>query len=81
MKTGDLLGSGAISGQTSQNLDSLLEQSLNGKEPTKLEDGDERTFLEAGNEITIQGVCRWDGGQCWELRWEDRILSNKGPKI
>jgi fumarylacetoacetase len=61
MKTSDL-GSGTISGQTGESLDSFLEQSLNGKEPIKLKNGEERTFLEDGDEITIRGVCRRDGG-------------------
>jgi fumarylacetoacetase len=62
IKTGELLGSGTISGQTRESLGSLLEQSLNGKEPIELENGEERTFLEDGDEITIRGVWRRDGG-------------------
>jgi fumarylacetoacetase len=75
MKTGDLLGSGTISGQTRQSLSSLLEQSLNGKEPIKLENGDERTFLEAGDEITIRKVCRWDGGNVGSGNCVGKIVS------
>jgi fumarylacetoacetase len=62
MKTGDLVGSGTISGQTIESLGSLLEQSLNGEEPIKLKNWEETTFLEDGDEITIRGVCRRDGG-------------------
>jgi fumarylacetoacetase len=62
METSDLLGSGTISGQTRENLGSLLEQSLNGKEQIKLENGEERAFLKDDDKITIRGVCHRDGG-------------------
>ncbi len=62
MKVGDLLGSGTISGETRESLGSLLEQSLNGKEAIKLNGGEERMFLEDGDEITIRGVCVGEKG-------------------
>jgi hypothetical protein len=45
MKTSDLLGSEKISGQTRQNPDSLLEQSLNGKERSNFKTGTKELFL------------------------------------
>lgn len=57
MKVGDLLGSGTISGTDTQAMGSFLEQSNNGKTPIKLNNGEERSFLEDGDEIIIYGIC------------------------
>jgi len=53
--TGDLLGSGQISGQERGNRGSLLELSWNGKDPVALAGGGSRTFLEDGDRLTIRG--------------------------
>lgn len=55
MSTGDLLGSGTISGPQKENRGSLLELCWNGKEPLVLDDGQTRTFLEDGDRLTIRG--------------------------
>lgn len=60
MQVGDLLGSGTISGVEPSERGSLLEQNENGKATIKLEGGEERKFLEDGDEITITGVCGED---------------------
>lgn len=57
---GDLLGSGTISGETSAEYGSFLEQSQNGKDSITLNGGEQRKFLEDGDEITIRGVCGAD---------------------
>lgn len=57
---GDLLGSGTISGGSSAEYGSFLEQSQNGKQPITLSAGEMRTFLEDGDEVTIRGVCGRD---------------------
>jgi len=59
---GDLLGSGTISGEEPTQRGSLLEQNENGKTPVKLESGEERKFLEDGDEVVITGVCGEDEG-------------------
>ncbi|KAF2222939.1 fumarylacetoacetase [Elsinoe ampelina] len=56
MNTGDLLGSGTISGVETSARGSLLEQTDNGKKPISV-DGEERKFLEDGDSINIRGVC------------------------
>jgi len=58
MKVGDLLGSGTISGLTKDSLGCLLEQTLNGKEGIKLDDGEQRTWLQDGDIVTLRG---WAG--------------------
>jgi fumarylacetoacetase len=56
LRTGDLLGSGTISGPEREERGSLLELSWNGSEPLTLADGTQRTFLEDGDEAVLRGV-------------------------
>lgn len=63
MNTGDLLGSGTISGTKKSELGSLLEQSQGGKEEVMLVGMETRKFLQNGDEITIRGVCHGQNGQ------------------
>lgn len=61
MNTGDLLGSGTISGPTKESRGSLLELSWGGKEPLTLEGGAVRTFIEDNDTLTLRGGARGDG--------------------
>jgi fumarylacetoacetase len=60
LNTGDLLGSGTISGKENQTEGSLLEQT-NGKNPIKLADGSERLFLEDGDTVILRGMAGTEG--------------------
>ncbi|MGI9365064.1 MAG: fumarylacetoacetase [Rhizobiaceae bacterium] len=69
MNTGDLLGSGTISGPDKSSLGSLLEISWGGKEPFDLAGGESRTFIEDGDTLTLRGHAEGDGyrigfGEC-----------------
>jgi fumarylacetoacetase len=69
MQTGDLLGSGTISGTEPGTVGSLLEQTKSGKEPIEIAGGLKRTFLEDGDEVIITGMCGEKGeyvgfGEC-----------------
>ena len=56
--TGDLLGSGTISGKGDHgSFGALLEQTENGQMPIKFDNGEERTFILDGDTITFRGVC------------------------
>jgi len=55
METGDLLGSGTISGPTKESRGSLLELSWGGAEPLTLETGETRTFIEDNDTLTLTG--------------------------
>jgi fumarylacetoacetase len=61
--TGDLLGSGTISGPEPGTLGSLLEETKNGKEPLKLKgsDGSDKFFLQDGDEVIMTGVAGEEG--------------------
>ncbi|MCA0928128.1 fumarylacetoacetase [Ruegeria profundi] len=61
MNTGDLLGSGTISGPEKQNRGSLLELSWGGKEPITLDTGETRSFIEDGDTLTLSGAAKGDG--------------------
>ncbi|MGH1369730.1 MAG: fumarylacetoacetase [Maritimibacter sp.] len=61
MNSGDLLGSGTISGEAKDSRGSLLELSWGGKEPLELADGLTRTFLEDGDVLTLHGAAQGDG--------------------
>ena len=61
MRTGDLLGSGTISGPQKENRGSLLELSWGGKEPLTLDTGEPRTFIEDGDTLTLKGAAHGDG--------------------
>lgn len=57
LRTGDLLGSGTISGKEPGSQGSLLEQTNGGKEPLTLADGKtKRVFLEDGDEVILKAV-------------------------
>jgi fumarylacetoacetase len=55
LSTGDLFGSGTISGPRREQRGSLLELSWNGAEPIALDDGTTRAFLEDGDEVVLRG--------------------------
>jgi fumarylacetoacetase len=60
MNTGDLLGSGTISGPTKDSRGSLLELSWGGKEPIAI-DGGARSFIEDGDTLVLRGKAQGDG--------------------
>jgi len=53
-RTGDLFGSGTISGPGRDQRGSFLELSWGGKEPFSTADGQGRTFLEDGDEVVLR---------------------------
>jgi fumarylacetoacetase len=64
LRTGDLYGSGTVSGPERDQRGSLLELSWGGAEPLRLADGSTRTFLEDGDEVTITATAPGaDGGR------------------
>jgi fumarylacetoacetase len=64
LRTGDLYGSGTVSGPERDQRGSLLELSWGGTEPLGLADGSTRAFLEDGDEVTITATAPGtDGGR------------------
>lgn len=60
MRTGDLLGSGTISGEAKDSRGSLLELSWGGKEPFAI-DGGTRSFIEDNDTLILRGAAEGDG--------------------
>jgi fumarylacetoacetase len=58
---GDLLGSGTISGPDQTSRGSLLETTEGGRTPIRLPSGEERRFVEDGDEIVLKAQARRDG--------------------
>lgn len=63
LHTGDLFGSGTISGTEPDQRGSLIEMSWNGTEPITLDDGSERGFLEDGDTVTMTATAPGPGGE------------------
>jgi fumarylacetoacetase len=63
LRTGDLLGSGTVSGAERTTWACLLELTRGGKEPIPLPDGDSRTFLQDGDEVIIRARCEAAGAR------------------
>jgi fumarylacetoacetase len=61
LHAGDLIASGTISGPEKMNRGCLLELTRNGKEPLELPDGELRTFLADGDEVTLTAYCERKG--------------------
>jgi fumarylacetoacetase len=61
LQPGDLLGTGTISGPNQTSCGSILEATLGGKSPVSLASGEERRFLEDGDEVILRARGRRDG--------------------
>lgn len=61
INVGDMMASGTISGPTADSFGSMLELSWKGTQPVKLEDGEERRFIEDGDTVIMKGFAEKDG--------------------
>jgi len=61
LRSGDLFGTGTLSGPQPDQAGSLLELTKGGKQPIELPNGELRTFLCDGDEITLKGFCEKPG--------------------
>ena len=60
VRSGDLMGSGTISGPTKDSYGSMLELSWGGKEQITLKDGTNRVFFNDGDNVILRGYCKND---------------------
>ena len=58
LRTGDLFGSGTMSGPEPSEAGALIELTKGGKECVTLDNGETRTFLEDGDSIIMRGWCQ-----------------------
>ncbi|MEW2523291.1 fumarylacetoacetase [Streptomyces sp. NPDC047071] len=61
LRTGDLYGSGTVSGPSPDQFGSLIELTWNGRDPLELPSG-KRTFLEDGDVVTLSAWAPGPGG-------------------
>ncbi len=69
LQPGDLLASGTVSGTAKDSRGCLLELTWRGTEPLELTSGEQRRFLEDGDEVIMRAWCERDGvrigfGEC-----------------
>ena len=61
VNSGDMMGSGTISGPNPESFGSMLELTLGGKTPIKLNDGSERRFINDGDTVIMKGFSKNNG--------------------
>jgi fumarylacetoacetase len=61
LRSGDLLASGTVSGPSKESRGCLLELTWRGTEPISLPTGEQRRFLEDGDEVILRGYCEREG--------------------
>jgi len=61
LRAGDLLASGTVSGADKTARGCLLELTSRGKDRVSLPTGEQRKFLEDGDEVILRGFCERDG--------------------
>ena len=62
-RAGDLYASGTISGPKPESRGSLIELAWRGEQPIQLAGGEQRSFLDDGDEITLHGWCEKSGAR------------------
>lgn len=58
VNSGDMMGSGTISGKTPDSYGSMLELTWRGEKPIKLADGTERKFINDNDTVILKGYCK-----------------------
>jgi fumarylacetoacetase len=61
LETGDVLGTGTLSGPDPGQCGSMLELSIGGKQPIRLPNGESRAFILDGDTVIFTAACRRDG--------------------
>ena len=69
VRSGDMMGSGTISGPTKDSYGSMLELTWRGQNPLKMSDGSERKFINDGDTVIMRAHCEKAGlrigfGEC-----------------
>lgn len=60
VNSGDMMGSGTISGVTEDSFGSMLELTWGGQKPIQMKDGSERKFINDNDTVIIRGFCQKD---------------------
>ena len=60
VNSGDMMGSGTISGPTEDSFGSMLELTWGGQKPIPMNDGSERKFIQDNDTVIMRGYCQND---------------------
>lgn len=58
INSGDMMGSGTISGKAPNSYGSMLELSWNGSKPVRLKNGQDRKFIQDNDTVIMRGYCK-----------------------
>jgi fumarylacetoacetase len=72
--SGDLMGSGTISGTTPDSYGSMLELAWQGTKPVNLQNGEKRTSVQDFDTVTLKGFCEKDGVRIGFGKVETKLL-------
>lgn len=81
VRVGDLMASGTISGSEPESFGSMLELSWGGKNPLSLTNGQQRSFIEDGDRVTIRG---WSANNRMRVGFgavHNRIVNESWPGL
>ena len=80
INSGDMMGSGTISGPTEDSYGSMLELSWRGEKPVKLKNGSERKFIEDHDTVIMRGYCENDDVRIGFGEVKSQLLPVYNPK-
>ncbi len=80
VNSGDMMGSGTISGPTPSSYGSMLELAWQGTKPVILANGEKRTAIEDNDTVTIKGYCQKNGLRIGFGEVSTKLLPPYSPK-
>ena len=80
INSGDMMGSGTISGSTPDSYGSMLELTWKGEKPLIMKDGTERKFINDYDTVIMRGFCEKDGTRIGFGEVSTQLLPVYNPK-
>ena len=80
VNSGDMMGSGTISGLIPDSFGSMLEITWKGEKPVKMKDGTERKFINDYDTVIMRGHCEKDGTRIGFGQVSSQLLPVFNPK-
>ena len=80
VNSGDMMGSGTISGLTPDTYGSMLEITWKGERPVKMKDGTKRKFINDFDTVIMRGHCEKDGTRIGFGQVSTQLLPVFNPK-
>ncbi len=80
INSGDMLGSGTISGATPDSFGSMLELAWKGEKPITMHDGSQRVFINDYDTVIMRGYCEKEGTRIGFGEVSTQLLPVYNPK-